>query len=216
MPRTKRDWNQFVLLLIDVQVDFMSERLHAHFPDFTINVARLLSFCRDEGLEVVHLRARFKPDMSDWMARYVLTGHIPCVEGMGGEDPLPCARERPGERVIVKKTFDGFHDPALLPYLRGRGKRFVLTAGLVTSICVLFTSVSAAQLGFLAAVVEDCCAAAPAQHEQALDTYQFIFDRVTVDDVPERYAGWVADLKKLEAMAHPPAGSGDAEGDNAR
>jgi nicotinamidase-related amidase len=197
MPDSRRDWSQFALLLIDVQGDFWSEEQREHFPDFPTNVVRLLAFCREHGIEVIHLRSRFKQDMSDWMVRYRLGGKIPCVEGTDGAKPLLWALERSGEKVIVKKTFDGFHHPELARYLRRQGKRFVLTAGLVTSVCVLFTTVSAAQMGFLAAVVEDCCAAHPAQHAQALDTYGFIFDRVTVDGIPDRHAGWMADLEKL-------------------
>jgi nicotinamidase-related amidase len=36
-----------------------------------------------------------------------------------------------------------------LQYLRQKRKRFVLTAGLVTSVCVFLTTASAAQNGFL-------------------------------------------------------------------
>ena len=67
MTNTGRNWEQFALLLVDVQRDFWSERLAPSFPDFPANIERLLSLCRSEGLEVVHLRASFKPDMSDWM-----------------------------------------------------------------------------------------------------------------------------------------------------
>ena len=73
----------------------------------------------------------------------------------------------------------------------------MLTAGLVTSVCVLFTTVTAAQSGFLAAVVEDCCADNPDRHAQTLDAYQFIFQRTTVDLLPEHYSEWMADLNEL-------------------
>jgi len=85
-----------------------------------------------------------------------------------------------------------------LRYLQEKRKRFVLTAGLVTSVCVLFTTVSAAQNGFLTAVVEDCCADRPEAHEQTLDTYQFIFQRTTLDRIPERHPEWLAALKELD------------------
>jgi nicotinamidase-related amidase len=196
----ERDWSQFALLLIDLQGDFWSDKTVQHFPDFPTNVARLLDFCRAEGLEIVHLRAEFEPDMSDWMVRYKLQGRIPCVRGTAGVEVLPFALPEPGETVIVKRAFDGFHNPELMQYLRSREKRFVLTAGLVTSVCVLFTTVSAAQRGFLAAVVEDCCADRPQQHEQTLETYQFIFGRTGVDLLPEHYPEWLADLRKLEAL----------------
>mgnify|MGYP001822498584 FL=1 len=159
-----RDWTQYVLLLIDVQQDFWTEKAVSAFPDFPDNVARLLSVCRSEGLEIVHLRARYKPDMSDWMGLYKLRGRIPCVEGTPGAETLPFALEKPGETVIIKQTFDGFLTAELLPYLRRSGKRFVLTAGLITSVCVLLTAASAAQRGVLVAVVVDCCAAAAIGH----------------------------------------------------
>jgi len=193
-------WEQFALLLIDVQRDFWTVEMAKSFPRFPHNITRLLDLCRTHGIEVVHLRASFKPDMSDWMVKYRLRGRIPCVEGTPGTETLFFALEEPGEVVIVKQTFDGFQNPALLEYLRQKGKRFVLTAGLVTSTCVLFTTVSAAQNGFLTAVVEDCCADEPSAHQQTLDRYRFIFDRTTVEALPEHLTEWLADLEKLDQL----------------
>jgi len=198
MMKTQRDWGQFVVLLVDLQKDFWSERVAQTFLHLPANIAQLLSFCRSEGLEIVHLRASFKSDMSDWMPVYKLQGRIPCVQGTAGVETLPFALDNPGETVIIKQTFDGFHNPALLRYLQEKRKRFVLTAGLVTSVCVLFTTVSAAQNGFLTAVIEDCCADRPEAHEQTLDTYQFIFQRTTLDRIPERHPEWLAALKQLD------------------
>src|SRR5919201_4049141 len=153
-PVTARDWRAFALLLIDAQRDFWPEGIAAQFPAFPAAVERLLAFCRAEGLDVVHLRARFRPDMADWMATYKLRGRTPCVEGTSGVETLPFAVEQPGEAVVVKQAFDGFQTAELEAHLRRTGKRFLLTAGLVTSVCVLFTTASAVQRGFLTAVVE--------------------------------------------------------------
>jgi len=192
-----RNWEPYALLLVDLQKDFWSKQTAANFPDFPNNVRKMLALCRGEGLEVVHLRACFKPDRSDWMLRYRLRGRIPCVEGMPGAQILDFAIEKPGEKVLVKQTFDGFLQPDLLPYLREKGKRFLLTAGLVTSTCVFLTTASAAQLGFLTVVVEDCCADEPIAHEQTLERYQFIFDRVKVGQIIDRHAKWSLQLEKL-------------------
>jgi nicotinamidase-related amidase len=195
-----RDWSPFALLLIDVQRDFWPEQLASIFPDFPANVTRLLELCRTEGIEIIHLRASFKADRSDWMPKYRLRGRIPCVEGTPGIEVLPFAVERPGEAVLVKHTFDGFHHPELLQHLRQKGKRFVLTAGLVTSTCVLFTTASAMQHGFLGAVIEDCCADEPVAHAHTLDRYQFIFERTTLTRIPDRYPDWQAALRKLDEL----------------
>ena len=198
MTGIQRDWEEFALLLIDVQHDFWGAQSAQSFPRFPSNTANLLELCRTQGVEIVHLRASFKPDMSDWMVKYRLRGSIPCVEGTPGIETLPFALEEPGEAVLAKQTFDGFQDTSLLEYLRRQGKRFVLTAGLVTSTCVLFTTASAAQSGFLTAVVEDCCADEPLAHQETLDSYPFIFDRTTVEAIPDRHLEWRADLEKLD------------------
>ncbi len=200
MTNLQPNWESFALLLIDVQRDFWPERAAANYPDFPANLAALLSFCRRAGIEVVHLRSRFKINRSDWMAKYWLRGSIPCIEATPGEETLPFAVERPGEAVFLKQTFDGFYQPQLLPHLRQRGRRFVLAAGLVTSTCVLFTTTSAMQHGFLAAVIEDCCADEPHAHRQTLDTYTFIFERTTVGQLANRHTAWLADLKKLDEI----------------
>jgi len=200
MAEIQRDWRQFALLLIDMQRDFWPEKLAQTFPAFPSHIAQLLELCRREGIEVVHLRAVFQSDKSDWMARYKLRGYIPCVQGTPGMETLPFGLEAPGEVVIVKHSFDGFHNPQLLDYLKIKGKRFVLAAGLVTSTCVLFTAVSAAQNGFLAAVVEDCCADEPTLHQQTLDRYQFIFGRTTVERILDCYPEWQAAMQELDEL----------------
>lgn len=200
MTTTKHDWDQFALLLIDLQQDFWTERLAKSFPHFPTNTTRLLALCRAEGIEIVHLRASFKPHKSDWMPRYRLRGRIPCIQGTPGAETLPFGVEKPGEHVIIKHAFDGFHSPELLQHLRDRRKRFIMTAGLVTSVCVFLTTASAGQRGLLTAVIEDCCADQPEAHEQTLDRYQFMFERVELDQIPERHSQWLADLKRLDEL----------------
>jgi nicotinamidase-related amidase len=200
MTNMRHSWEQFALLLIDVQRDFWSERSAQVHPDFPANITTLLTFCRKEGIEVIHLRASFKADKSDWMPKYMLRGAIPCVQGTAGEEPAPFAVEAPGETILLKQTFDGFHNPDLLQYLHQHGKRFVLTAGLLTSTCILFTTASAMQKGFLAAVVEDCCADEPNAHQQTLDRYTFIFERTTVGLIASHHSEWLAALKKLDEL----------------
>lgn len=200
MTNIQRDWRQFALLLIDVQRDFWTETMAQSFPDFPTNIVELLDLCRMEGIDVVHLRASFKPDMSDWMLKYKLLGRIPCIQGTPGIATLPFALEKPDEIIITKQTFDGFLNPQLLQHLRQKGKRFVFVAGLITSTCVLFTATTAAQSGFLAALVDDCCADEPAAHEYTLSQYGFIFSRTTVDMITDNYDEWLTAINKLDDL----------------
>jgi nicotinamidase-related amidase len=197
MADKPRKWDPFVLLLIDVQRDFLTKEISKAFPDYEKNVSGLLDFCRQERLDVVHMRAGFRPDKSDWMAKYKLLDRTPCVAGTPGAEVCAFAKELPGEEVITKQTFDGFHNPVLYSYLLENKKRFVLVAGLITSVCLLLTAANAAQRGYLVGMVEDCCADEPEAHRHTLERYPFIFSRTTAEQIPANRQKWLAELNEL-------------------
>ena len=192
------DWRRFVLLLIDVQRDFWPEETAKAFPQFPSNVERLLEYGRSAGLDIVHVRAEFEPDGTDWMPTYRVKGETPCVRGTPGARVLPCAAEWSGERVLRKQTFDAFLQPDLLTHLHSARKSFILVAGLETSVCVLLTAVSAVQHGFLAAVVEDCCADDPVRHEAAIAGYPFVFEQTSLTTLETDHGRWMAMLNDLQ------------------
>ncbi len=198
MNAIARNWESFALLLIDVQKDFWTEKMSQTFTDYEKNVRRLLHVCRHEGIDVVHLRARFQKDESDWMVRYKFLDQIPCIVGTPGVEIYPFAEEIPGEFVIYKQSFDGFHKPALPAYLKKNQKQFLLVAGLVTSVCVFLTAATAAQRGYLVGLVEDCCADSPEAHDHILRGYPFIFDPISVDQITGCHEMWLADLDHLQ------------------
>jgi nicotinamidase-related amidase len=197
MAEYVRNWDPFVLLLIDVQKDFWTEEISNAFPDYEKNVSELLDVCREEQIDIVHLRAKFRRDKSDWMATYKILDRIPCIEGTRGAEIFPFAKDVPGEKVITKQTFDGFHNPQLQIHLLENKKRFILVAGLVTSVCLLLTAANAAQRGYLVAMVEDCCADKPEAHRHTLERYPFIFCRTKVDQISSSRERWMADLARL-------------------
>lgn len=195
-------WQEFALLLIDVQEDFWEEEVKKAFPDFPDNIGKLTDLCRRIGIDIVHIRARFAPDRSDWMVPYKLKGTIPCVAGTPGEAILECAREMDGEKVFYKHTFDSFCLPELDAYLKEKGKRFLLTAGLVTSICVLLTTASAVQNGYLVSLVQDCCGDDKDAHWQTLNRYKPIFlPQVLWKDIPAKRQEWQAQLDQIDSSA---------------
>ena len=198
MTSKKNNWDQFALLLIDVQNDFWSEQSELNFPQFRKNVQSLLECCRREGIEVIHLRGCFREDKSDWMPIYKLGRRMPCIENTSGIDLLPEAKAVDGEIVLEKHSFDGFLNEELDRHLQQGNKRFLLTAGLITSVCVFLTTVSAMQRGYLTAIVEDCCADEPAAHEHTLDRYSFMFEKITVDELALQHQAWQQMIDQLE------------------
>ena len=92
MSTSPRNWDSFALLLIDVQRDFWTDEMSQEFANFEANVRQLLTVCRDEGIDIVHLRARFQQDESDWMIKYKSSDRIPCIEGTPGVEIFPFAK----------------------------------------------------------------------------------------------------------------------------
>ena len=67
MTNSSKNFSEFAVLLIDVQEDFWTKEIATDFPAFPSKVSQLLKFCRTKGLDIIHLRAGFKKDESDWM-----------------------------------------------------------------------------------------------------------------------------------------------------
>ena len=102
---TALPWSRYALVLVDLQHDFWSGAAAAAAPELPDRVAALLAYAPADRLTVVHVRARFRPDGSDWMARYRLRNWIPCIDGTPGAETLPFAVELPGEPVVTKQNF---------------------------------------------------------------------------------------------------------------
>jgi nicotinamidase-related amidase len=179
--------------------------MESEFPNFRPNLASLLSSCRESGCEVVHVRERFAPypDTARWLPNYVLRDRAICIEGSGGEQPLPEAAALPHETVLYKTAMDAFSNDGLQQLLVDMGCRFVLVCGLVTSVCVLQTAASALNRGFLAGVVDDCCADHLAIHDLILERYAgWALERVPSAQLAERHGDWLSRVSKL-ASAQP-------------
>ena len=200
---TALDWSRYAVVLVDLQHDFWPEDVAAVTPELPERVADLLDLARSNDLAVVHVRARFRADESDWMARYRLRGRIPCIEGTVGAETLPFAVERDGEPVVVKQSFDGFLNTDLHELLQARGIRCLLIAGLVTSTCVLFTASTATQLGYLVTVLGDCCSDVGDAHAATLAAYPFVFEVAPSTDIAARRTRWDAQLDVM----HPDVSS---------
>ncbi len=194
-------WDPFALLLIDVQHFFYSDAEANGYADYPQRITRLLAFCRANGIEVIHLRVRFSRDMSDWPTFFKLRGGIPCLEGSEDEKVAPYAREAPGEMVIYKHSYDGFYDTPLAEYLEANGKRHLLLAGLTTEVCVLSTTFSAFNRGYLLTLIEDCTAA-PINAQRFVTTWYdgHLFEVIQQEQIDERYPAWIARLAQLQAI----------------
>lgn len=195
-------WSRYAIVLVDLQQDFWSDDVASNAPELPTRVGDLLEYARSNDVVVVHVRAHFDAEGGNWMARYRLRGRIPCVDGTAGVETLPFAREVAGESVLIKHSFDGFLNTELHDLLTSRGIQGLLIGGLVTSTCVLFTAATATQLGYLVAVLSDCCSDFKVAHSATLAAYPFVFDVVRSTEIVERREQWDGELQRM----HPHSG----------
>ncbi len=92
------------------------------------------------------------------------------VKGTSGAAVPPALSPAPGDVVVEKRTYSGFHGTALGSVLRRHGVRAVTIAGCVTDICVRYTCFEAVIRGYDVTVDERFVAGlSRREHDLALD-----------------------------------------------
>ncbi len=111
---------------------------------------RVLAAFRSRQLTVVHVR------------------HAPAtLQFVDGEPTDPQYRIRPevapaaGEKIVTKHYANSFRETDLLEYLRQKGIKRLVLAGMQTHMCLEAAARAAADLGFEVIVVHDACATRP-------------------------------------------------------
>ena len=172
------------LLVVDVQTCWYtnSPLVRTAFPHLPEKLEALLALARRRGLVVVHIRADYDDSPHVATMRRLNPGLNRCAITPEAES---WAEALPGERVVLKSTFDGFLCINLETMLRNRGVSRVLVAGLVTSACVLSTALGAFHRGFDVLLVSDACADRSVdRHEATLALYSdYVFRTVRMSEL---------------------------------
>ncbi len=138
--------NDTALLIIDMQM-VMQQRIEDGRPHVNGSaptaIEALAAAFRDAGRPVIHIRHAEADPAS------------PLHPDAPGYPPMACAREWPGETVLVKTTSSAFPSTSLETHLRERGIAHLFVVGAVAGFCVNSTVRSASDLGFAVTVVTD-------------------------------------------------------------
>ncbi len=133
------------------------------------NVRRLQDACRDNDMEVIHIRVKY-------LTRACRDGQRSLAKDVKAES----ANERDddfleevapvGDEIIINKTSAGtFNSTSLDQILRNMGIDRLWVTGIVTEGCVELTARDAADRGFYVTLVSDGCASSThVAHEDAL------------------------------------------------
>ncbi len=163
------------LLVIDLQRDFLDPGgLVASLGDdisamraIVPNAVALIAAARAAGVQVIHTREGYAPDLSDMHAlkreRGVAGREGPLgrflIRGEPGHAHIAECLPAPGETVVDKPGFGSFYRTGLEDILRRRGIERLVIFGVTTQCCVSSTLREAVDRGFRCLVVEDACAA---------------------------------------------------------
>ena len=186
------------VLLIDLQPEWYSEIYISNiFPRLPETITSLLRICRNAKLEVVHIRAVYSKqnietngqNWSNWMDRFRELNPDKQVEIDGTTKVEAFATENFGEKVILKPTFDAFSGTDLHKYLQERQIERLLVAGLLTSVCVQATAMSAFLRGYRVELIQDCCGDRSLErHEAAIMLYgNYIYKIRDTDDLKKEF-----------------------------
>lgn len=192
------DLERSALVVVDVQNHFVDSLPFAAMGRIVEPLARFVAAARDAGIQVVHVRSAFRPDMQDAGRLGSRTRQMMdslgngLVEGTRGAEIVAALTPRPGELVVVKKRFSGFSNTDLHASLAARGLETLLFAGGTTTVCVESTLRDAMFLGYNCVLLADCTADLDdSLHERALERIDMFF-------------GWVCYSKELmPALATP-------------
>lgn len=162
------------IIAIDIQIDFLN-----HIPEqksFTERVSLLFEYARSNQLPIIHVTSSFEPDGTDWMMFAKQRGSSPCIRGTDGVRTPDFASAAAGEMCFTKNCFDAFLGTQLQEYLVDHEIQRIYICGLVTSICVNITALSAMQRGFDTYVISDCVADDdPEVHDKTLKYYGTLY-----------------------------------------
>ena len=146
MPRT-------CLVIVDVQLRYVDSVT----PQFAKSIHELIARARASHVPIVYI-------MHDIQAGDT-QGHNPALSwvnethdqgyGINHCMPLEFAWPCEGELVVMKRSFDSFHDTGLCGILRDMKVDRIILAGLLTGICVLSSCLSAVARGFHVDLVRD-------------------------------------------------------------
>ncbi len=148
-----------VLLVIDAQSGIINEKL-GFFNRFISNVEKLISAARQNNVEVIYVRH----DDGEGAA---LHRGDPEFEVYSGFAP------RENEKIFDKTVNSPFRDSGLLQYLRDKGVRTVIAAGLQTDYCMDVAVKCGFEHGFRMIVPEYCNSTFDNEFMTAEETYRY-------------------------------------------
>jgi nicotinamidase-related amidase len=172
------------LLVVDMLEDFVRPGAPLEVPSTRAvlpALKRRIAKARRTGELVVYLCDSHRKNDREF-SRMGWPPHA--VEGTPGSAVVSALSPEPGDVVVEKRSYSGFHRTNLESVLKRAGAGTLTVAGCVTNICILFISAEASARGYDVTVEEGLVAGIDAKsHRFALDQLERVFG-VKVERTP--------------------------------
>lgn len=154
------------LLVLDMLDDFVTGALaNPRAVPLVPRIAALATTARAQGWPVVYVNDAHLP--GDFEER-IWGPHA--MAGTPGARVVDALAPEPGDLVLTKRVYSGFHETGLDASLRARGVDTVVLAGVLTDICVRHTAADAFYRGYRIVVPPDAVDALSARaHDEGLE-----------------------------------------------
>ena len=179
------DPDRTAVVVVDLQNGFCDPEGSLYAPSSEAVVddaAALVAEAREAGASIVYTRDVHPPEQFDgahYYDEFERWGeHV--VEGSWEAELAPGLDVRAEDHVVVKHTYDAFHETELEGWLRAHGIDDLLFCGTLANVCVLHTAGSAGLRDYRPVLVEDAIGAIEDDHkEYALNHAEWLFGEVT-------------------------------------
>ena len=179
MSQSKLDTKKTALIIIDMLVDFVKEEGSLVVPgaaDLVPTQREILDYARSNDVSVLYITDSHMPDDEEFK---IWPKHS--VAGTRGAEVVDELAPESGEKIIPKRRYSGFFGTDLDLTLREAGIENVILMGVLTDICVMYTSADASARGYNVYVVTDATASTVEEnHKFALQHMKDIHNTVLV------------------------------------
>jgi len=209
------------LVTVDVQNDFCHAngylgKLGAPLglvQEMAPRLKRLLAAARKRGVPVIHVISYHdeeyaSPVVTEQKMRHGLPMELNgrrlkdapyCLKGTWGAE-LYEIDAQPGEEIVVKHRYSGFHNTNLDLVLRSRGIQTVILTGVATNACVESTARDVYMHDYYLVFVSDCAATtSQAAHDATLANIDQFFGQVAPSEEIVKAWGVTATARPLAA-----------------
>lgn len=179
------DTTKTAVIVVDMENDFAAKGglldhlgiSIAEIRAVILPTARALAAARSAGIPIVYLKMAYRPDLSDLGASDAPNriGHLQAGVGKTVTAPngapsrilirdtwnteiVDELKPKPGDVILYKNRFSGFHQTGLDELLKKKGIRHLIFTGCTTSVCVESTVRDAVFLDYAPVVLADCTA----------------------------------------------------------